>query len=56
VLYPPSENPVPLDSENESDAAVITQLREVLGDFFAEKLQGDSDWARGVLGGASVAK
>jgi hypothetical protein len=50
VLHPPSDEPVPLDIENESDAAVIRQMYEVLGDFFTEKLQGDSSWARGVLG------
>lgn len=30
--------------------AVIAQLNEVLGDFFAQHLSGDHAWAVGVLG------
>lgn len=29
----------------------MQQLREVLGDFFAERLAGDNEWAMGVLAG-----
>jgi transcription initiation factor TFIID subunit 6 len=46
---------VSLDNGNEYDATVIAQLRGTLGDFFAEKLVGDSVWARGVLGGTVAA-
>ena len=49
VLHPPSEHPVPLDPDNPDDAQVAERLREVLGDFFAERLVGDASWARGVL-------
>lgn len=50
MLQPPSEVPVSLDNESESDANVILHMREVLGDFFAEKLLHDGTWARAVLG------
>lgn len=49
VLHPPSERPVPLDLENPDDARVAERLRDVLGDFFAERLVSDAVWARGVL-------
>lgn len=49
VLHPPSERPVPLDLEDSDDAQVVERLREILGDFFAERLVGDAAWARGVL-------
>jgi transcription initiation factor TFIID subunit 6 len=39
-----------LNPNNEADAAVINQLREVLGDVFAERVAGDAAWAREVLG------
>jgi transcription initiation factor TFIID subunit 6 len=42
-----------LEETNEADVAVITQLREVLGDFFSDKLLGDAAWSRGILGGTS---
>ena len=51
VLHTPSAQPVPLDSTNEADTAVIQQLKETMGDFFAERLWGDSAWARAVLTG-----
>lgn len=53
VLHPPSVLSVPLDSAEEADAAVIQQLKETMGDFFAEKLWGDAAWARAVLTGDS---
>lgn len=49
VLHPPSEHPVPLDLEDPDDAQVAERLRDVLGDFFAERLVSDAVWARGVL-------
>ncbi|TFK52343.1 TAF-domain-containing protein [Heliocybe sulcata] len=45
TLHEPSSEPVPL-----TDEEVPSRLREVVGDFFAEKLQGDAAWARGVVG------
>jgi transcription initiation factor TFIID subunit 6 len=42
-----------LDDTNAADVAVITQLREVLGDFFSEKLVADAAWSRGILSGTS---
>ena len=51
MLHAPSAQPVPLDSANEADAAVIQRLKETMGDFVAEKLWGDSAWARAVLAG-----
>ena len=51
MLHTPSAPPVPLDSANEVDAAVIQQLKETMGDFFAERLWGDSAWARAILTG-----
>ena len=45
-LYPPSQQPVPLDPTSEQAA----RLREILGDFFSERLMGDREWAMGVLG------
>ncbi|KDQ62792.1 hypothetical protein JAAARDRAFT_30697 [Jaapia argillacea MUCL 33604] len=50
VLQQPSDMPVSLDPDNDADEPVVTQLHEVLGDFFAERLVGDGVWARGVLG------
>jgi transcription initiation factor TFIID subunit 6 len=49
VLHPSSERPVPLDPANPDDAQVAERLRDILGDFFAERLVGDAAWARGVL-------
>ena len=39
-----------LDSSNEADAAVLAQLNEVLGGFFAGKVSVDAAWSRGILG------
>ncbi|KAI0293657.1 transcription initiation factor TFIID complex subunit [Multifurca ochricompacta] len=49
VLHPPSEHPVPLDLEDLDDAQIAERLREILGDFFADRLVSDANWARGVL-------
>ena len=54
VLQPPSDVPIPLDRSNAADVVLLDQMRQVLGDFFTEKLVGDSVWARGVLGGITV--
>ncbi|KAK7040849.1 histone H4-like TAF Taf6, SAGA complex subunit [Paramarasmius palmivorus] len=39
-----------LDPSNPADREVAERLRELLGDFFAEKVFGDSNWARAILG------
>ena len=49
VLHPPSERPVPLDLGEPDDSRIAERLREILGDFFAERLMDDAAWARGVL-------
>lgn len=50
VLYPPSDMPEGLNFSQESDIILSQKLRDVLGDFFGNKLAGDAAWARGVLG------
>jgi transcription initiation factor TFIID subunit 6 len=50
VLQPASDMNDSLDLSKEGDAAVFTQLNEVLGEFFAGKVSTDAAWARGVLG------
>jgi len=41
--------PESLDATDEGDAKTIEHSREVLGDFFTEKLYGDKDWMIGIL-------
>ena len=50
MLQPASDMNDSLDLSNEADAAVLTQLNEVLGEFFAGKVSTDAAWARGILG------
>ena len=50
VLQPASDMNDSLDVSKEEDAAVLTQLNEVLGEFFAGKVSTDAAWARGILG------
>lgn len=50
VLQPTSDMNDSLDLSKEADAAVLAQLNEVLGGFFAEKVSVDAAWARGILG------
>jgi len=38
-----------LNATNEDDAKTMECLREVSGDFFAEKLYGDKDWTLSIL-------
>jgi transcription initiation factor TFIID subunit 6 len=38
-----------LNATDEDDAKTVERLREVLGDFFAEMLYGDKDWALSIL-------
>ncbi|KAI8978714.1 transcription initiation factor TFIID complex subunit [Trametes punicea] len=49
MIHPPSTHPVPLNPDSSADASVIEELRTVLGSFFAERVIGDSAWARGIL-------
>ena len=50
MLQPTSDMNDSLDLSKEADAAVLTQLNEVLGEFFAAKVAVDAAWARGILG------
>jgi transcription initiation factor TFIID subunit 6 len=43
-----------LDASNPADAAVIGDLKDILGDFFAEKIAEDGAWARTILGTAAA--
>ncbi|KAI0657252.1 transcription initiation factor TFIID complex subunit [Cubamyces menziesii] len=49
LIHPPSLHPTPLNPDSGADASVIEELRAKLGNFFAERLIGDSAWARGIL-------
>ena len=49
MLHPPSQHPVPLNPNSGADSAIIEKLHTQLGDFFAERVVGDSAWARGIL-------
>ncbi|CAL1712176.1 unnamed protein product [Somion occarium] len=53
VLHPPSSHPLPLNTYADTDQPLITQLQETLGEFFAEQLLFDRDWAAGILSGSS---
>ncbi|KAF5377930.1 hypothetical protein D9615_006712 [Tricholomella constricta] len=50
VLQPTSDMVYSLDMAKPADAAVVAQLREVLGDLFAERVAADAAWAREMLG------
>ena len=41
-----------LNPHDPSDATILQQLRESVGDFFAERLAADGQWARGILMGS----
>ncbi|KAH9891823.1 transcription initiation factor TFIID complex subunit [Cubamyces lactineus] len=49
MIHPPSLRPTPLNPDSGADASIIEELRAKLGNFFAERLIGDSAWARGIL-------
>lgn len=49
VIHPPSARPVPLDSNSGADAEMLEKLHATLGDFFAERVASDSEWARAIL-------
>ncbi|KAI0032798.1 TATA box binding protein associated factor-domain-containing protein [Vararia minispora EC-137] len=48
TLCPQSARPMPVDAGSELDA----RLREVMGEYFADRLAGDRDWAAAILGEA----
>ena len=52
MLRPSSDMVYPLDMTNDDDVKVIVQLRELLGDMFAEQVCSDAAWAREMLGRA----
>ncbi|KAJ3539121.1 hypothetical protein NM688_g6413 [Phlebia brevispora] len=51
VLSPRPQYTMPLNPNDPSDAEILHQLRDTLGEFFAERLAVDGRWARGVLFG-----
>ncbi|KAJ3740160.1 transcription initiation factor TFIID complex 60 kDa subunit [Lentinula detonsa] len=52
VLRPPSDSEMSeaLNLANDADLHISTRLRDVLGEFFAQKVEGDAAWARAILG------
>ncbi|TFK71263.1 transcription initiation factor TFIID complex 60 kDa subunit [Pluteus cervinus] len=48
VVHVPSDMADSLDMSNPVDAGVADKLKEVLGDYFAQKLSGDATWARAI--------
>lgn len=53
ILQAPSLHPVPLNANDETDAATLRRLRDTVGDYFAEHLMGDRDRITGILGEGS---
>ncbi|TBU59054.1 TAF-domain-containing protein [Dichomitus squalens] len=49
LIHPPSAHPVPLDPNSSADSELIEKLHATLGDFFAERVVSDAEWARGIL-------
>ncbi|CDO69883.1 hypothetical protein BN946_scf184884.g42 [Trametes cinnabarina] len=49
MIHPPSAHPTPLNPDSGGDASIIDELRNKLGNVFAERVVGDSAWARGIL-------
>ena len=49
MIHPPSTHPVPLDPNSGADSELIEKLHATLGDFFAERIASDAEWARGIL-------
>lgn len=49
MVHPRSLHPVPLDPNSGADSELIEKLHTMLGDFFAERVAPDSEWARGIL-------
>lgn len=55
TLQPPSGMPETLDPSREEDGKLITQLHDLLGDFFASRVvsRGDRGWAAGLVASVS---
>ena len=49
MIHPPSTHAVPLDPNSGADSELIEKLHATLGDFFAERVASDAEWARGIL-------
>ena len=49
LLHPPSVRPQPLDPNSGADSEMLEKLHASLGDFFAERIASDSEWARAIL-------
>ena len=49
MVHPPSAHPAALDAGSGADSELRERLHATLGDFFAERLEGDAEWARGIL-------
>ena len=49
MVHPASANPVQLDVASGADSEMREKLQEILGYFFAERVAGDAEWARGIL-------
>ena len=49
MIHPPSVRPQPLDPNSGADSEMLEKLHASLGDFFAERIASDSEWARAIL-------
>ena len=49
LIHPPSIRPAPLDPNSGADSEMLEKLYASLGDFFAERIASDSEWARAIL-------
>ena len=49
MIHPPSAHPIPLDPNSGADSEMLEKLHATLGDFFAERMASDSEWARAIL-------
>ncbi|KAA1475677.1 TAF-domain-containing protein [Dentipellis sp. KUC8613] len=51
ALGPRSALPMPLDESKEEDRLLLERLKESMGEYFAERLRGDSQWVKSILEG-----
>ncbi|PIL22715.1 hypothetical protein GSI_15408 [Ganoderma sinense ZZ0214-1] len=49
TIHPPFIRPIPLDPNSGADSEMLEKLYASLGDFFAERIASDSEWARAIL-------
>ena len=49
MIHPPSVRPQPRDPNSGADSEMLEKLHASLGDFFAERIASDSEWARAIL-------